>query len=44
MPHANHKVFDGKNGTFSIWLTKLIICAKIYRSKASQSYFLYLNN
>lgn len=30
MPHAKHKVFGGENGMFSVWLTKLIICAKIY--------------
>lgn len=30
MPHAKHKVFGGENGMGSVWLTKMIICAKIY--------------
>lgn len=28
---------------FSVWLTKLNVCFKVYRNKTSQSYFLYLN-
>ena len=34
MPHANPKAYDGENGMLSVWLTKSIIYANIYRNKS----------